>query len=146
MEKVPVHPILPMLKVLHAKFEAESGTACSYQTFYWNIPYYVIKPRSTDWGTCLCHTYLNPELKLFTLKKIQGDAVFGISNQARSATNGKMTKVTTNAACVHCLKKPLVVIIPQDIERDDDLAYRTVYQTSLSPRLVKVNRGWKWIY
>ena len=32
-----------------------------------------------------------------------------------------MTKVTTNAACVHCLKKPLVVIIPQDIERDDDL-------------------------
>lgn len=33
--------------LLHAKFEAESGTACSVQTFRRNTLYYVIKPRST---------------------------------------------------------------------------------------------------
>ena len=76
MEKVPACLRLSTLKVLHAKFEAESSRTCSYQILCQNTPYYVIKPKPTNWGTCLCGTSLNPELKLFAPKKIQGDAVF----------------------------------------------------------------------
>ena len=62
--KVPPRYCLSTLKMLHAKFEAESESLCSYQTFCNCPPYYVVKPKPTDWGTCLCRTCLNAELKL----------------------------------------------------------------------------------
>ena len=40
---------------------------CSYQTFLREVPHSIRKPSASDWGTCLCATYLNPELKLESL-------------------------------------------------------------------------------
>ena len=38
---------------------------------------------------------------------------------------GKVSKVAANVASVQCLEKTLGVTIPQDLERDDDVAYTT---------------------
>ncbi|CAF4815704.1 unnamed protein product, partial [Rotaria sp. Silwood2] len=34
---------------------------CSYSTFTRHIPSYIIPPKPSDWGTCLCMTCLNPQ-------------------------------------------------------------------------------------
>ena len=46
------------------KFQALENIDCSYETFSQHVPYYVKKVGTSDWGTCLCHTCLNPELKI----------------------------------------------------------------------------------
>lgn len=63
-EKHPIRWQLGHFNVLHAKFLAESNLECSYTTFLKKIPYYVKKPGNSDWGTSLCSTCLNPELKI----------------------------------------------------------------------------------
>ena len=72
-EKVPVIYWLGTLHCLHDKFLAESITGCSLEYFRTNCPFYVIKPKANDWGTCLCDICLNPELKLEALAKTIGD-------------------------------------------------------------------------
>ena len=62
-EKVPVRYRLGTLHCLHDKFLAESITGCSLEYFRTNCPFYVIKPKANDWGTCLCDICLNPKLK-----------------------------------------------------------------------------------
>ena len=65
---------------LHQKFTSIEEN-CSYQTFLRTIPHYVRKPSASNWGTCLCATCLNPELKLESLayknilKKVDLDEV-----------------------------------------------------------------------
>ena len=59
---------------------------CSYPTFTKYIPYYVRKPSATDWGTSLCGTCLNPQIKLERLvatKKLEFQIVAEevVSNQ-----------------------------------------------------------------
>ena len=46
-------------------------SSCSYETFTRNAPFNVRKPSASDWGTCLCAIYLNPELKLEKLAKLK---------------------------------------------------------------------------
>ena len=46
------------------KFKALENIDYSYKTFSQHAPYYVKKAGSSAWGTCLCHTSLNPELKI----------------------------------------------------------------------------------
>ena len=42
-----------------------------------------------------------------------------------------------------CHSKPLCINTPQDFEADT-VYYKTVYYTSISPKIVKVGRRWKW--
>ena len=46
------------------KFQALENIDYSYKTFSQHAPYYVKKAGSSAWGTCLCRTCLNPELKI----------------------------------------------------------------------------------
>ena len=61
---------LHYLSVLHARFVAETGMECHYSTFTRHVPQHVIKPKASDWGTCLCAICLNPELKIEKLTKL----------------------------------------------------------------------------
>ena len=56
------------LSTLHKKFVAEI-TECSYSMFTRYVPEHNKKPNATDWGTCMCKTCLNPEMKLSQLVK-----------------------------------------------------------------------------
>ena len=69
--KVPLRYRMAYLKTLHLKFVAECELSCSYETFTRNVPFNVRKPSASDWGTCLCATCLNPELKLEKLPKLK---------------------------------------------------------------------------
>ncbi|CAL4159016.1 unnamed protein product, partial [Meganyctiphanes norvegica] len=57
------------LEDLHQKFVVDEELECSYPQFTRHVPGYIIKPKPEDWGTCLCKTCLNPELKLAVIKK-----------------------------------------------------------------------------
>ena len=78
MKKNPANPdeILPVryrlcsLKSLYEKFKAENMQECSFSYFTQNCPFNVFKPNPNDWGTCLCSTCLNPEIKLEELSKV----------------------------------------------------------------------------
>ena len=61
---------LAYLSVLHEKFQAETDLHCHYSTFVRHIPKNIVKPKPSDWGTCLCMTCLNPELKVEKLTKL----------------------------------------------------------------------------
>ena len=85
LERKPIRYQLGHSKLLHAKFMAED-VECLYPTFTKYIPYYVRKPSATDWGTSLCGTCLNPQIKLERLvatKKLESQIVAEevISNQ-----------------------------------------------------------------
>ena len=69
-EKVPLRYRLHYLTMLHSKFLTETTEECCYETFTRHVPHYVKKPTSEEWGTCLCMTCLNPELKLERLQRI----------------------------------------------------------------------------
>ena len=59
---------------------------------------------------------------------------------------GKVVNIANGQVAVQCLTKPLGINTPQDFEKHDSVYYETVYYTSITPKLVKVGRGWKWIY
>ena len=85
LERKPIRYQLGHSKLLHAKFMAED-VECLYPTFTKYIPYYVRKPSATDWGTSLCGTCLNPEIKLERLvatKRLESQIVAEevVSNQ-----------------------------------------------------------------
>ena len=62
------------LKELHLKFLADvEESECSYAQFCRCVPKEIIKPKPEDWGTCLCMTCLNPELKFEAIKRTLGD-------------------------------------------------------------------------
>ena len=75
-EEMPLRHRLSSLPSLHKKFVAESSHDCSYSYFSRHCPCYVEKPSPNDWGTCLCRTCLNPEIKLEALAKILNDTPF----------------------------------------------------------------------
>ena len=56
------------LEVLYHKFLCEEMVECSYRSFCRYVPDTIKKPKPEDWGTSLCKTCLNPELKLEGLK------------------------------------------------------------------------------
>ena len=62
-KKKPIRYQLGHSKLLHHKFIAED-IDCSYTTFLKKIPYYIKNPSASDWGTGLCATCLNPQLKI----------------------------------------------------------------------------------
>ncbi|CAF1426587.1 unnamed protein product, partial [Didymodactylos carnosus] len=52
------------LSNLHvATIRAETGINIDYTRFTRHVPDYIMKPNHDSWGTCLCMTCLNPELK-----------------------------------------------------------------------------------
>lgn len=53
--------------------------SCSYEQFCRYIPNNIIKPKSEDWGTCLCKTCLNPELKLICIKRLLPEVSFDLN-------------------------------------------------------------------
>ena len=62
-------PVILYTKTLYYKFLAESSETCSYETFTRHEPFNVKKASASDWGTCLCRTCLNPELKIEKLTR-----------------------------------------------------------------------------
>ena len=75
-EEMPLRYRLSSFRSLHKKFVAVTSLDCSYSYFSRHCPYYVEKPSPNDWGTCLCRTCLNPEIKLEALAKILNDTPF----------------------------------------------------------------------
>jgi hypothetical protein len=51
------------LTVLHQQFELETKIDIDYQTFRRHVPEYIQKPDHDSWGTCLCVSCLNPQMK-----------------------------------------------------------------------------------
>ena len=49
-------------KIKHAVFIfsicSESTSNISYATFCQHVPFYITSPSATDWGTCLCSTFI----------------------------------------------------------------------------------------
>ena len=70
-EKVPVRYRLGNIHSLYMQYCAEDRTACSHSLFCKYVPYNVIKPKASDWGTCLCGTCLNSELKVDKLVEMK---------------------------------------------------------------------------
>ena len=58
---------LTNLHVLHEKFLAEYKVDCLYSNFCKLVPSNIVKPKPQDWGTCLCMSCLNPQLKMEAL-------------------------------------------------------------------------------
>ena len=56
------------LEILHERFMMETLIECSLRSFTRYIPPSIKKPKPEDWGTSLCKTCLNPELKVEALK------------------------------------------------------------------------------
>ena len=56
------------IEVLHKMFLAEAMVEFLLSTFAWYLPKNVVKPKPEDWGTSLCKTCLNSELKIETLR------------------------------------------------------------------------------
>ena len=48
---------------LHQIFIYETRYDCSYSTFIRHVPSYIVSPKPHEWGTCLCITCLNPQIK-----------------------------------------------------------------------------------
>ncbi|CAF1551653.1 unnamed protein product, partial [Rotaria sordida] len=48
---------------LHQKFILNTNIDCSYSTFTKHVPSYIVSPKPDNWGTCLCITCLNPQIK-----------------------------------------------------------------------------------
>ncbi|CAF1555937.1 unnamed protein product, partial [Rotaria sordida] len=55
--------MLNHLSTIHQRFISETGNNCHYSTFTRYVPDYVVKPSAGEWGTCLCVTCLNPQVK-----------------------------------------------------------------------------------
>ena len=72
----PIRYQLGLLKVLFSKFCSESTSNISYATFCRHAPFYVTSPSATDCGTCLCSTYLNPQLKIQKLCRVDKTLLF----------------------------------------------------------------------
>ena len=75
-KKVPARYRLGTIKMLHWRFEAETGVVCSLECFRQNIPFDVVRPKPNDWGTCLCAKCINPEMKLEALANLTNDSSF----------------------------------------------------------------------
>ena len=67
------------------KFLAETSEECCYETFTRHVPYYVVKPEADEWGTCLCLSCLNPEIKLAKLKKLNKISVVNVEEVLASS-------------------------------------------------------------
>ena len=56
------------IEILHEKFLAEAIVECLLSNFARYLPKNVVKPKPEDWGTSLCKTCSNPELKIEALR------------------------------------------------------------------------------
>ena len=59
------------LTVLHQQFEIETGIDIDYDTFCRHVPDNIQKPNHDNWGTCLCVTCLNPQMKFEKLQHLK---------------------------------------------------------------------------
>jgi hypothetical protein len=59
------------LTVLHQQFEIETGADIDYVTFCRYVPDNIKKPNHDSWGTCLCVTCLNPQMKFEKLQHLK---------------------------------------------------------------------------
>ena len=75
---------------LHEKFITDEDEECSFSQFTRYVPKNIIKPKPEDWGTCLCATCLNPELKLECVKRRLSNITISMNDLT---DNGKQTDV-----------------------------------------------------
>ena len=72
-KRAPARYRLGRIRMLHWKFEAETGVVCSLEWLRQNIPFDVVCPKPNDWSTYLCATCINPEMKLDALANFTKD-------------------------------------------------------------------------
>jgi len=56
---------------LHQKFILNTNIDCSYSTFTKHVPSYIVSPKPDNWGTCLCITCLNPQIKAERINQLK---------------------------------------------------------------------------
>ena len=55
---------LGTIRMLHWRFETETRAICSLKHFRQTTLFNAVCPKPNNWGTCLCATCINPEIKL----------------------------------------------------------------------------------
>ena len=86
------------IEILHKKFLAEAMVACSLSTFAWYLPKNVVNPKPEDWGTSLCKTCLNPELKIEALRdpEVKLETLLSLDDaQLKNGVKNSMTIITS---------------------------------------------------
>ncbi|CAF4441840.1 unnamed protein product, partial [Rotaria magnacalcarata] len=58
---------------LHQKFILTTNLDCSYSNFTRHVPSYIVSPKPSDWGSCLCMTCLNPQIKVQRINQIKAN-------------------------------------------------------------------------
>ena len=97
--KIDIRYRLDFVCILHEKFLAETDLDISLSHFSRLIPKNIIKPEPTDWGTSLCMTCLNPQLKLEGLKRSFKYVYKGVSiEDILSYTSIEMQALKTDIA------------------------------------------------
>ena len=61
---------LDYLRVFHEKFLSEYQVECSYSHFCKLVRNDIVRTKPQDWGTCLSQTFLNPLLKMQSLRNV----------------------------------------------------------------------------
>ncbi|CAF2801426.1 unnamed protein product [Rotaria sp. Silwood2] len=72
---------------------------CSYSTFTRHIPSYIISPKPSDWGTCLCMTCLNPQLKSERINQLKN--VNPLLNYLSSLLTNDLTSIINDEKTVN---------------------------------------------
>ena len=95
------------LLTLYNSFESQNPDMCSYQTFvkYW--PALFVKPLASEFGTCLCTTCQNMELKVEALKArklvFQQDEVLSLDSVIKASRDEDFEPENTFKAEVEAL-------------------------------------------
>ncbi|CAF3378161.1 unnamed protein product [Rotaria sp. Silwood2] len=84
---------------IHQKFIMETRYECSYSTFTRHIPSYIISPKPSDWGTCLCMTCLNPQLKSERINQLKN--VNPLLNYLSSLLTNDLTSIINDEKTVN---------------------------------------------
>ena len=87
---------------LHKKFLADEDLDCHYSTFARLVPQNIIKPKPDDWGTCLCRTCLNAELKLESAKKTMPNVTLTLENLKDKSSENEVKEFCNEIKASRC--------------------------------------------
>ncbi|CAF5173499.1 unnamed protein product, partial [Rotaria magnacalcarata] len=100
-----VRLLLNHLINLHQRFIHETRYDCSFSTFTRHVPSYIVSPKPHEWGTCLCMSYLNPQIKSERINQLKNS--HPILNNLSTLLNDDITSVTNDKNKVEEILKEL---------------------------------------
>ena len=104
---------LNYLNILHQQFESETNIDIDYVTFTRYIPSYIKKPDYQNWGTCLCMTCLNPQMKYEKLQQLKNK--YSCIKVIRDTIPIDLCDLTKDDIKVNDLKESLTKLYREDI-------------------------------